>query len=227
MAHQLVMKSGPVPGKIYPIEKSEMYLGREAGNDIFINEPEVSRRHARLTLQSGNYILEDLGSTNGTFVNGQRVSGLRILHPGDTITLGENVSLTFELAAFDPNATAASAFSSAAPPRPPASSASPRPQSEAFVSPPVQPQRRGSEAQPPPQRPVSVNRPAFASAEAFQPEEEEAEERPSRTWLWAGCGCLVVLLCVLIAGAWVFDSLNLYCTPPFRDAMVLIGAACP
>jgi len=90
MAHQLVMKSGPVPGKIYPIEKSEMYLGREAGNDIFINEPEVSRRHARLTLQSGNYILEDLGSTNGTRLNGKTVQS-RELADGDKITIGTTV----------------------------------------------------------------------------------------------------------------------------------------
>lgn len=227
MAYQLVMKSGPIPGKVFPLEKSEIYLGREAGNDIFINEPEVSRRHARLTLQSGNYILEDLGSTNGTFVNQQRVSGLRILHPGDTITLGENVSLTFELATFDPNATPDSLSAAGPSPQPPVPSATLRPQPEAIVSPVVQPQPPKSEAQRPPQRPASVSRPAVRSAEAFQPEGEVEEERPSRTWLWAGCGCLFILLCVLIAGMWAFDYLNLYCTPPFRDVMVLIGAACP
>lgn len=234
MAHQLVMKSGPIPGKIYPVEKSEIYLGREAGNDIFINEPEVSRRHARLSFQSGNYVLEDLGSTNGTFVNGQRVSGLRILHAGDTITLGENVSLTFELASFDPNATVASTPGAAFPSQPPLSSVPPsqeaqpaKPQPEAYPSPSHRPQPRRSEAQASPQRPAYTSQVPPTPAATFTPEDEEAEERPSRTWLWAGCGCLVVLLCVLVAGAWVFDSLNLYCTPPFRDAMVLIGAACP
>ncbi len=222
MAYQLVMKSGPIPGKVFPLEKSEIYIGREPGNDIFVNEPEVSRRHARLTLQSGNFILEDLGSTNGTFVNGQRVAGLRILHPGDTITLGENVSLTFDLAAFDPGATAASVPGATFPPGSPTPPSSPRPQPVPFTSPAGQPQPRRSEPQALPQRPISVS-----PAEDFQLEEEAEEERPTRTWLWAGCGCLAVLLCVLIAGAWVFDYLNLYCTPPFRDIMVLIGAACP
>lgn len=217
MAYQLVMKSGPIPGKIFPVEKSEIYLGRDVGSDVFINEPEVSRRHARLSLQSGNYILEDLGSTNGTFVNGQRVSGLRILHPGDTITLGENVSLTFELAPFDPNATATSL---------PGVAGSPESQPASSAPPLVQPLPRSGQT-PPSDRPAYTSQPASTPAETFAPEDDETGQRPSRTWLWAGCGCLVVLLCVLVGGVWVFDYLNLYCTPPFRDAMVLIGAACP
>jgi hypothetical protein len=53
------------------------------------------------------------------------------------------------------------------------------------------------------------------------------ESNPRRTWLWAGCGCAVVLVCVLVGSAFVFDSINLYCTPPFRSAMELIGAVCP
>lgn len=206
MAYQLVMKAGPIPGKVFTVEKSEITLGRDVGSDVFINEPEVSRRHARLSLQSGNYILEDMGSTNGTFVNGQRVIGLRILQPGDIITLGENVSLTFELASFDPNVTTVSTPGDAGT---------------------VKPHAAAGTQTPPPARPAYTSQPALTSVETFAPEDEEAGQRPTRPWFWVGCGCLVVLLCMLGGGIWLFDYLNLYCTPPFRDAMVLIGAACP
>ncbi len=64
-----------------------------------INDPEVSRHHCRLTQGGGGYTLEDLGSTNGTFVNGQRLTGARQLQPGDMIGLGETVTLAYEGAA--------------------------------------------------------------------------------------------------------------------------------
>ena len=105
MAFQLVMKTGPAPGRTHPLEKSVISIGRDAGSEVFVNDVEVSRQHVRVTEQAGNYILEDLGSTNGTFVNGQRVVGQRILQAGDTITLGERVSFVYEAIPFDPNAT--------------------------------------------------------------------------------------------------------------------------
>ena len=95
-SYQLVMKTGPAPGKTYLLEKSEVYIGRDVANDVFINDAEVSRRHARLIQQGGAYLVEDLGSTNGTYVNGQRIGGPSPLHSGDTVYLGENVSLSFE-----------------------------------------------------------------------------------------------------------------------------------
>jgi hypothetical protein len=102
---RMVMRSGPTVGKIYPFEKSEMFVGRDLSNDIVINDPEISRRHARLFQQGNSYVLEDLGSTNGTFVNGQRLMGPNVLRPGDTVTFGERMSLVFESADFDQDAT--------------------------------------------------------------------------------------------------------------------------
>lgn len=93
---QVVAKSGPTAGNIYQLEKTEMFIGRELNNDIVINDPEISRRHARLFLQGEAYVLEDLGSTNGSMVNNQRLMGPCILNPGDLITLGEVINLTYE-----------------------------------------------------------------------------------------------------------------------------------
>jgi hypothetical protein len=103
---RLVLRSGPTPGKSYPLEKVEAFIGRDVGNDITINDPEVSRRHARVFMQGANVVLEDLGSTNGTSVNGQRLFGPYVLHPGEIITFGEHISLVFEVA-MDPGATVA------------------------------------------------------------------------------------------------------------------------
>jgi predicted component of type VI protein secretion system len=102
---RMVMRSGPTVGKVYPLEKSEMFVGRDLSNEVVINDPEISRRHARLFQQGNSYVLEDLGSTNGTFINGQRLMGPNVLRPGDTITFGERMSLVFESADFDQDAT--------------------------------------------------------------------------------------------------------------------------
>jgi predicted component of type VI protein secretion system len=100
------MHSGPTPGKTFPIEGDVLTIGREASNAISINDAEVSRKHAQLVFQGGKYILTDLGSTNGTFVNGQRLTGQHVLQPGEVISLGEQISLLYEAVAHvDPNAT--------------------------------------------------------------------------------------------------------------------------
>ena len=90
---RLVLKSGAEVGKIFPVEGEQVTIGRELNNDIAISDPEISRRHAHIFLQGVNYVIEDLGSTNGTSVNGQRLVGPYILRPGELITLGENTHL--------------------------------------------------------------------------------------------------------------------------------------
>jgi len=105
---QLTMRSGPTPGKTYPIEQEELLLGRDLANEIAISDPEVSRRHARFFMQNENVLVEDLGSTNGTFLNGERISSPQQLRAGDVITLGESIVLVFENAGYDPEATVVS-----------------------------------------------------------------------------------------------------------------------
>jgi pSer/pThr/pTyr-binding forkhead associated (FHA) protein len=104
---RLVLLSGSGAGTEYPLEKSEVFLGRDLSNDVVINDPEVSRQHARLVLSGNTYAMEDRGSTNGTFLRGQRLSGPVLLNPGEIITIGEKVTLKFEAAPIDPNATVA------------------------------------------------------------------------------------------------------------------------
>jgi predicted component of type VI protein secretion system len=94
---RVVLRSGPTPGKIFPLEKNELFIGRDLSNDVVINDPEISRRHSRLFLQSGSYAVEDMGSTNGTSVNGQRLAGPYVLRSGDVLTFGERIVLAFEI----------------------------------------------------------------------------------------------------------------------------------
>ncbi len=102
--YQFVMRAGPTIGKVFPLEAPEITIGRESTNAVTINDVEVSRKHARLELRGNSYVIQDLGSTNGTFVNGQRVVNPQVLNPGDSISLGEGIVLSYETA-FDPNAT--------------------------------------------------------------------------------------------------------------------------
>lgn len=105
---RLVMRSGPSAGKVFPLEKGEILIGRDLNNEVVINDPEISRRHARLYAQGNTYVLEDLGSTNGTFVGGQRLTGPYPLRIGEVITFGERITLVYELNQQEDDATVAS-----------------------------------------------------------------------------------------------------------------------
>jgi len=107
-SYQLTMRSGPTPGKIFPLEQQEVGLGRDLASEIAISDPEVSRHHARFFMQDENFFVEDLGSTNGTFLNGVRVSSPQQLRQGDVITFGEKIVMVFEKVIYDRNATVVS-----------------------------------------------------------------------------------------------------------------------
>jgi hypothetical protein len=192
-SYQLVMRSGPNPGQTFELTQNEITIGRDIGNTIVINDAEISRKHSRLFAQSGGYVLEDTGSTNGTFVNGQRLMGPHLLRPGEVIFFGETVSLAFEAQQFDPNATMVAG----------------RPPAPAAQIPPREPYM--------PPAPPPVQQPMYSGQVPPGPDYDlPAEEgRNNRNLIIAGCGCLLVLVCVVVVGAVIFDTLNLYCTAPF------------
>jgi len=101
---RLVVRRGPQPNQAYELKKDVVTLGRDITNDITINDPEVSRHHLRFMRGGGGFTVEDLGSTNGTFINGQRVTAPRLLRPGDMVGLGETVTLAYEPAGTMPGA---------------------------------------------------------------------------------------------------------------------------
>ena len=89
MPPSLEVVGGPAEGSTLALEDGELVLGREAeGEGRLGDDPELSRRHARVTETDGGLVIEDLGSTNGTLVNGTRIESATTLHPGDTVELG-------------------------------------------------------------------------------------------------------------------------------------------
>ena len=126
---RLVVRRGPQPNQAFEISKDVTTLGRDISNDIVLNDRETSRHHLRLMRSGDTLTIEDLGSTNGTFVNGKRVSGVTPLQNGDMIGLGETVTLALESvsAGGEVPASAPSNLGDLLPPSVPASSDTPIP----------------------------------------------------------------------------------------------------
>lgn len=96
-AYQLVVRKGPKPGQTFPLFAVSTIIGRDPISDIAINDPEVSRQHARFTQTNDSYQIEDLESTNGTFVNGEQIGTDPVqLAQGNEIQLGSGVTMIFE-----------------------------------------------------------------------------------------------------------------------------------
>jgi hypothetical protein len=85
------------PDNVYPLLDSAYTLGRAPDNSISISDASVSSRHARILRTAEGFVIEDLQSRNGTFVNGEQVTDKRLLADGDLIRLGK-IIMTFNLA---------------------------------------------------------------------------------------------------------------------------------
>jgi hypothetical protein len=195
--YQFVMQTGPNPGKTFIIQKNETSIGRDETNDIFILDSGISRHHASLTLQGTNYVLRDLGSTNGTFVNDQRLAAPRALKPGDVVLLGDKVKIVLEMARYDPDVTIQRNRPGGIPAEAEPFGAARQEPAKAVPQPP-------RAFQPRPEPPVM----------RFDPRRYTAEDDRRRAlvpWVAGGAGCLVIL-CIVGAGIlWYIDANLLWC----------------
>ncbi len=91
----LLMVEGPSPGKRYFIDQPVLLIGRDARCDVLVADRQVTRQHASITLEKDGYVLQDLGSKNGTFVNGQELKGPHLLQDGDEIQIALCCKLAF------------------------------------------------------------------------------------------------------------------------------------
>lgn len=162
---RMIVRTGPNPGTVFELTKEVSLIGRDVTNDVVVGDAEVSRQHSRITRTPGGYVLEDLGSTNGTFVNGERLVAPRVMNPGDLVALGETVSLTFDATSPEAAATVAQPAATAEPAKKaPGAAAEPAAQAKP-ASPPIS----AEEASPP-------------------------EKKGGKPWLLAGVGCFVLIL---------------------------------
>lgn len=83
----LVVRKGPTPGERFFLESPRLSIGRDPDSDIFLNDMTVSRAHAALDIVGGEVTVRDLGSLNGTYVNGVIVDAAR-LGNGDVLQIG-------------------------------------------------------------------------------------------------------------------------------------------
>ena len=98
----LLRLEGPTPHERVWVDRSELIIGRADECDVVIDDRQVSRRHARIRQKGDQYVLEDLGSKNGTFVNGQELAGPYVLQNDDEV----QIALSCRLAWVAPGATA-------------------------------------------------------------------------------------------------------------------------
>lgn len=94
----LALVRGPGRGTVLPIVGAELLIGRLGSNHVVVDDPAVSRVHARVARGADGVRVEDLGSRSGTFVNGRRLEGAVRLADGDEIVVGP-VALVFSAGA--------------------------------------------------------------------------------------------------------------------------------
>ncbi|WP_431967984.1 FHA domain-containing protein [Actinacidiphila sp. bgisy160] len=85
---QLIVTTGPDAGRTYPVPAGYCEIGRLAGSGIRLEAEGVSRRHAAMNRAGRHVVLSDLGSTNGTYLNGTLIDAPRPLHDGDLLRIG-------------------------------------------------------------------------------------------------------------------------------------------
>jgi Nif-specific regulatory protein len=92
MDPRLIVIAGPLEGTIFPLNEVEISIGRERSNQFWINDIAVSRRHSMIKREGDQFKLSDLGSSNGTRVNGVPIKERQLDH-GDLIALGDSLFL--------------------------------------------------------------------------------------------------------------------------------------
>jgi len=200
---QFVARSGPIAGKIFPLEGEEIIVGRDASSGVAINDAEVSRKHAQLSLNGSSYVIQDLGSTNGTFVNRQRITTTQVLNPGDTVSFGENIVLQYDVA-YDPNATMVTS------PRTPVTAV---------------PVLKPAPAPSPVPGPVPAPAPVFSGQVPVPPPPVAAtpvKKRRSKLWIILII-VVVLIMCLCVVSPIIADALKMDCVIPFRWLFNILG----
>lgn len=96
----LLVREGPGAGREHPVG-GELVIGRGPAADLALDDPAVSRRHASLKAEGNTAVIEDLGSRNGTLVNGNPVEQRSRVSDGDVIQLGDRCVLEVRLGPTD------------------------------------------------------------------------------------------------------------------------------
>lgn len=187
---KLVMIEGPRGDATFWLDKPRLVVGRDPRSDLVIDHPEVSRRHALITRVENGWLIQDLESTNGTFVNGQPAVEPRLLAWGDTIDLGTEVTL--ELQRAQAHSTASQELRPISAPSAPPQPAQAEPSSGG--------DRGGQELAPP-------------SGGSLSLEDPVDQQRSDLTLVWIVAGFVVLLSVAACAAAMILAYLGLLSVP--------------
>lgn len=97
--YQFIVRKGPKVGQTFRLFQDTISIGRDPLSDIVINDPEISRQHAKLVKGQDGYTIEDFGSTNGTFIDGLQLQAhiATDLIPGQLVSMGSGVILLYNI----------------------------------------------------------------------------------------------------------------------------------
>lgn len=87
----IIFQTDPLKGLDFALNKPRVSIGRDPNNDIVIDHIEVSRKHALIEVQDGQVTITDVGSLNGTFIDGVQISGATTVLPGQVIEVSEAI----------------------------------------------------------------------------------------------------------------------------------------
>ncbi len=209
------MQDGPTPGLRTQLQRRSLLMGRDPSSDLPINDVEVSRRHARLIAQANGYAIEDLGSTNGTFVNEQRIKTAVPLRPGDLVRLGDKVIFVFEAETVTADEASTTGI--------PAQQLTPRTAPRPSAAPASVAAGRPTAQLPPLEEPAAHSMPAdYAEADYAQaapaPRRRARRERQglrlpvfSQRWIMPAAIAVIFGACALTAFLWYVDANFLWC----------------
>ncbi|RRR72251.1 MAG: FHA domain-containing protein [Candidatus Viridilinea halotolerans] len=213
----LTGQTSELNGQVFRGSGTNLVLGRQQGSPLHINHSQVSRQHARLLLEGGQWLVEDLNSANGTFVNGQRTSGRVPLRPGDRLGLG-SYEFIFQSSGnpADDRTLLATPAAYQAPPHPPQPQAPPQiyPQPQAPMAPP----------QGYPQPPQGYPQPPQGYPQQPQPPPNiyvQAAPQPKRRSCFGTC--LIVGIILLFVTVIPTVGLGIYFYDDLRSAMNELG----
>lgn len=161
----LLVRSGPMKGSRLPIRVPVVNIGRAEYNDIVLADESVSTAHAKLQRREGVWTLIDLGSTNGTFVDGEQVQGEIPIGPGATVRFGQ-VSTMFEPTDDALGVAKGSGTRVVEPVKVPAAPPPAKPAASPAASPPPPVQSREPSPRPAPRRPPVVVTPPARNSSA-------------------------------------------------------------
>jgi len=187
----LIVNDGPNQGQAYTLQDMVCTLGRTPDNAVVIDSPRISRHHAQIRLLPDGAVIEDMGSTNGTWVNDRRLTGPYRLSHGDVIGLADYITFRFETEA----AVRTEKLSSTPSDR--ATQVMRDVPSYPDIAPPPPPVYQ----EPHPQYEVRQEAPVYAAA-APPLLAPEAPPKPKRSkWTYIIVAILLILICVCLAVA--------------------------